>query len=300
MAAGLVLLAALLIWVDGDALLAQFANLRPGLLTAAAACIVVATLLGSYSAYLVVASDTPVPFARFLSFYWFSWALGLVVPGQVGDVASLTYLMKRTGLDWTKIVGRALLDKLISFAIMIALAGIALLRFSANLSVEKGTFLSSAAIVVAVAIVAVLVAIALSTKTNRGNEIKAKFRDSAIDVMAFARAHLGLVAINLLGTTIKILMIGTAYWYVFMAGGATNPPWLDIVLLVTVSSLVAYIPVSFNGLGTVEITGIMLFSLLGLGEELVLSCYLVLRATVMLIAWMPSLLILALSGKERR
>ena len=38
--------------------------------------------------------------------------------------------------------------------------------------------------------------------------------------MTFARAHPGLVAINLLGTTIKILMIGTAYWYVFMAGGA--------------------------------------------------------------------------------
>ena len=72
------------------------------------------------------------------------------------------------------------------------------------------------------------------------------------------------------------------------------------MLLVTVSLLVAYIPVSFNGLGTVEITGILLFSLLGLGEELVLSSYLVLRATVMLIAWMPSLLILALSGKERR
>ena len=300
MAAGLVLLAALLIWVDSDALLAQFTNLRPGLLTAAAACIVVATLLGSYNAYLVVAIDTPVPFARFLSFYWFSWALGLVVPGQVGDVASLTYLMKRTGLDWTKIIGRALLDKLISFAIMIVLAGVALLRFSANLSVEKGTFLSAAAIVVAVAIVAVLVAIALFTKTKRGNEIRARFLEGAIDVMTFARAHPGLVAINLLGTTIKILMIGTAYWYVFMAGGATNPPWLDIVLLVTVSSLVAYIPVSFNGLGTVEITGILLFSLLGLGEELVLSSYLVLRATVMLIAWMPSLLILAWSGKEHR
>lgn len=241
-----------------------------------------------------------MPFARFLSFYWFSWALGLVVPGQVGDVASLTYLMKRTGLDWTKIIGRALLDKLISFAIVIALAGIALLRFSANLSVDKGTFLSAAAIVVAVAIVAVLVAVALFTKTKRGNEIRARFLEGAIDVMTFARAHPGLVAINLLGTTIKILMIGTAYWYVFMAGGATNPPWLDIVLLVTVSSLVAYIPVSFNGLGTVEITGILLFSLLGLGEELVLSSYLVLRATVMLIAWMPSLLILALSGKERR
>lgn len=298
--AGLALLAILVVSVDGDELLAQFAQLRPELLVAAAVCIVTATLVGSYNAYLVVAIDSPVPFTRFAGYYWFSWALGLVVPGQIGDVASLTYLMKRAGLDWTRMVGRALLDKLISFAVMVSLAGFALVRFSAVVDIDGATLVWISIATFAVAAGGAWLAKSWLARSERGTAIRERIRSSVKDVVAFTLGHPGLVAINVLGTTVKILLIGTAYWYVFRAGGAASGHWLDIVLLVTVSSLVAYIPVSFNGLGTVEITGIVLFALLGLGEELVLSSYLVLRATVILIAWIPSLLILLASGKDRR
>jgi uncharacterized membrane protein YbhN (UPF0104 family) len=297
---GLAILAVLLLSVDHRALLTQFATLRPDYLLAAATCIAVATLLGSVNAYLIVAIDSPVRYRRFLSFYWFSWALGLVVPGQVGDVAGLTYLMKRAGLDWTKIVGRALLDKLISFAVMLALAGIALARFSALVRIELATLVAMGAF--AIAVVAGLFYLVRGSLPDspRARKLFARIRSGASDVLSFMRSHPMLVGVNLVGTTLKILLIGTAYWFVFQAGGADNLPWLDIVLLVTVSSLVAYIPISFNGLGTVEITGILLFSLLGLSEELVLSSYLVLRATVLLIAWLPSLPIMIGSAKQHR
>ncbi len=296
--AGLAILALLVLSVDRDELISQLTHLRADYLLYAAACIVVATLLGSFNAYLVVAIDSTVAYTKFLAFYWFSWALGLVVPGQVGDVATLTLLMKKAGLDWSKIVARALLDKFISFVVMVSLAGLALLRFSDRIELETGT-LSWVLVTVLLVAAGAWYVIRRALAANEPAWVE-KIRSGFLDLTGFMRRRPGLVAINVVGTSLKILLIGTAYWYVFRAGGAIDPPWFDVILLVTVSSLVAYIPVSFNGLGTVEVTGILLFSLLGLGQELVLSSYLVLRVIVLAIAWLPSLAILALSGQSRR
>jgi len=297
--AGLTILGILILSVDGDALVAQLMSLHPKHLLYAAACIATATLLGSYNAYLIVAVDSIVSYARFLGFYWVSWALGLVVPGQIGDVASLTYLMKRAGVDWAKIMARAVLDKLISLLVMAMLAGIALIRFASIIEIQYRTlvWIAAAGLVVIAAAFFFLRKMLLASPNEK--PWAARVRSSIRDVGAFVRDYPALVTINVFGTTLKILLIGTAYWFVFLAGGAENPPWLDVILLVTVSSLVAYIPVSFNGLGTVEITGILLFSLLGFSEELVLSSYLVLRVTVLAIAWAPSMLVLLLSRQHR-
>ncbi len=273
-------------------------HLRTDYLIHGALCIIVATLLGSLNAYLVVAIDSAVSYSKFLACYWFSWALGLVVPGQVGDVASLTVLLKRAGLDWSKIMARAVLDKFISFFVMAMLAGLALLRYSAMVEIETASiaWIAGAGAVLAAG------AYYLARKLLADHNVAwvDKVRVGFTDLAGFVSRRPGLVAINLVGTTLKILLIGTAYWYVFLAGGAQNPPWFEVILLVTVSSLVAYIPISFNGLGTVEVTGVLLFSFLGLGQELVLSSYLVLRVMVLGIAWLPSLLIVAFSGKSSR
>lgn len=296
--AGLAILAILIVSVDRDALVSQLTHLNADYLLYGAACIIAATLLGSFNAYLVVAIDSTVSYSKFLACYWFSWALGLVVPGQVGDVASLTLLLKRAGLDWSKIMARAVLDKFISFFVMALLAGLALFRYSAMVEIETG----AVAWIAATAVVLTAAAYYLARKILATHKVAwvDKIRSSFKDLAGFVRKRPALVAINFFGTTLKILLIGTAYWYVFLAGGAENPPWFEVILLVTVSSLVAYIPISFNGLGTVEVTGILLFSFLGLGQELVLSSYLVLRVTVLAIAWVPSLLILAFSGKGSR
>lgn len=296
--AGLVLLAILIVVVDTRAVVDHLANLRIEFLLYAAVCVTLSTLLGSYNAYLVVAADSDVSYPRFLACYWFSWALGLVVPGQVGDVASLTYLLKRAGLNWSNVMARALLDKVISLLVIGLLAAIALLRFSELLTIQTGTVIGIAGATLIGAAAAYYFARRILNAAPGEGKWRATIRASLQDLGAFVRAHPGRVGFNVVGTVVKILLSATAYWYVFIANGADNPPWLDVMLLVTVSSLVAYLPISFNGLGTVEITGILLFSLLGLAEALVLSSYLVLRATVMAIAWVPSLPMLFLSGKR--
>ena len=50
------------------------------------------------------------------------------------------------------------------------------------------------------------------------------------------------------------------------------------------STLVGYIPVSVGGIGTVEVSAVMLFKMLGVAESIVISAYLFLRLLQYLLA----------------
>jgi uncharacterized membrane protein YbhN (UPF0104 family) len=99
--------------------------------------------------------------------------------------------------------------------------------------------------------------------------------------------HLARVFTNIILTIIKVLLIGVAYWCMFRGlGGDVN--LLEVVFLVPASALIAYLPISFNGIGTVEITAVYLFNKIGLSTTTILASYLVLRIIVLLIAWIPA------------
>lgn len=296
--AGFTILLLLLFYVDGSVLVSHLTHLRGDYLFYAAASITVATLIGSVIAYLVVAMDTAVSYARFVGFYWFSWALSLVIPGQIGDIASLTILMKRAGLEWPRILSRAVLDKAISFTVMSLMAMLALIRYSDYLKVETSALALTLPVLLVLVILAWYAVKRLATGPADRFDWLVPVLTNLRDTTEFVKRKPMLIAVNVLGTALKIVLVGTAYWFIFLAGGAPSPDWAGVVLLATVSSLVAYVPISFNGLGTVEVTGILLFSMLGMSEELVLASYLVLRVTVLTIAWTPSLFIYLFSGKS--
>jgi uncharacterized membrane protein YbhN (UPF0104 family) len=88
-------------------------------------------------------------------------------------------------------------------------------------------------------------------------------------------------------TSVKIGAIGVAYWALFLALGFSEDLFV-IIPLVAASSIVAYAPVSVNGIGTVEAVGILLFSSVGIPETAVLSAYVTLRFLVLILAWGPA------------
>ncbi len=65
-------------------------------------------------------------FLSFLRIYWIAWAVGLVSPGQVGDLATVGTNLSRRGVDWRGTVGRSLLDKGITLSVMLLFAAAAL------------------------------------------------------------------------------------------------------------------------------------------------------------------------------
>ncbi len=104
----------------------------------------------------------------------------------------------------------------------------------------------------------------------------------------FAFAHPVLLSLNFLLTVLKICLTGAAYWCMFNALGFPQASVLEIAPLVAITSLVAYLPISFNGIGTAEAAGIAVFGSVGMPPAAVLGTYLILRVLGLASAWIPA------------
>jgi len=99
-------------------------------------------------------------------------------------------------------------------------------------------------------------------------------------------------------TLVKFLMVTSAYSFVLAAVGVHGLAFGDLLSAVAASSLVAYLPVTANGIGTAEATGVALLGTLGVPATAVLSAYLLLRALVFVLAWLPVAFWLLLHRQE--
>lgn len=278
LAAGLGLLAALFLVLDPRRLAAVAAGAAPGWLAAAAGCVAAATLVGGANLHLLVNRRGEIPLRRFLPLYWTAWAVGLAVPGQVGDLVSLTALLRRHGLAWHDSLGRSLLDKALSFGVVLALAAVALLPYAAALPVWLA----------ATALLPPLVWLLGKLELLRGWRARAARAIAPVlaELAETRRRHPWRLFANFLLSWVKVGLTGLSYWCVFRALGYAVAP-VEVLPPMAASALVAYLPITLNGLGTAELTGVALFAAIGLPPEGVLAAYLLLRVTVYLLAWLP-------------
>jgi len=121
---------------------------------------------------------------------------------------------------------------------------------------------------------------------------------SSTEAQLLIKRHPMLLGVNMGLTFVKIMLAGASYWYVFRALGYSDMRLIDVVPLVAASSLVAYLPISLNGMGTAEVAGIALFGSLGLPPSAVLTAYLALRVSVLILAWVPASLWLLFARQE--
>jgi uncharacterized membrane protein YbhN (UPF0104 family) len=99
-----------------------------------------------------------------------------------------------------------------------------------------------------------------------------------------------------------VILTGGAYWMAFSALGEKGHAFWAVTSLAMAAGLVAYLPISLNGIGTVEASGVAVFGILGIPPATVLAAYLVLRLLVFAVAWIPTaiwLLIIACSPEKK-
>jgi uncharacterized membrane protein YbhN (UPF0104 family) len=110
-----------------------------------------------------------------------------------------------------------------------------------------------------------------------------------------ARTLLGrprILLLNLLLSLVKIGLTGISYWLVLGGLIAAAPPLMNVTIAAISSGLVAYLPLSANGIGTVEMAGTGLFGEIGVSLAVVLSMYVLLRLVNILLAWVPAALLM--------
>ena len=296
-AASLLLLAALVWWVDPLALARQLAGMDLARWLAAAAAIALATLVGAVNLHLLLREHSGKPLAEFLPVYWTAWAVGLVAPGQVGDLATVSALLQRRGIDWRGTLGRSLVDKVVSLLVMLAFTGWAVLELRREISLRIEPR------IVALVLVGVALAAAagvLLWRSARGRAMALHLAEVGRSFLDTLRRTPGRVALNAALTVVKVALIGAAYWLVFRALGQQQVEFAQTVAVSTAAGLLAYLPISFNGIGPVEAAGVVLFGILGVAAGTVVAAYLTLRATVLLLAWVPAALFLAATRPQRQ
>ncbi len=280
-ALGLALLLALLAVLDVTEIAAVLRRIDARWTLAAAGLMCTTTLIGAVGLHLLLNTERTLAFMSFLPLYWTAWAVGLVFPGQVGDMASITVGLRRHGLAPAVTLGRSMADKLVSLLLMVVFALWAVRQHLSPLLM--GAF----------ALCTVLGAMLLLVLLRHGGRLARHrivefLRKAMLEALLVWRRFPGRIAINAALTVLKICLSGLAYWCMFQAFGFHAAPAWDVITLVAVSSLVAYIPISFNGVGTAEAAGVALFSTVGVTPPSVLASYLVLRAIGLCLAWIPA------------
>ena len=260
--------------------------------------IIASTLISAVNLHLFINQDGHLPLRTFLPLYWLSWAVGIVTPGQVGDIASITGLLKGKNMAWHTSLGRSILDKLISFTTMLAFA-------LYGMSILIGTEMDHAMLEVAIIVAALLMTSCYIGRGRIGRYFatansgwRGLVGQAAAELAATAARSPGKVLLNFSLTVARIILIGLCYWSMFVAMGHVGIDARKVIPLVAASSIVAYLPISFNGLGTADLAGVMLFSTLGIAPAEVLSAYMALRLLVIGLAWAPASLWLLFSGQR--
>jgi uncharacterized membrane protein YbhN (UPF0104 family) len=282
------LLAGMIVWIGPATLIKHLAHVDPVDLIGAAAAIVAGTLLGAINSYLICGAARFIDVGGYLRAFWIAWAVGLVLPGQVGDMLTLTQVLRRRGMPLSLAVARTSVDKIVSLICSLAVAS-QLFRLGDSVALRT---LSAAAVLL---LVGVVVSIALSVWLfHRIGKFELKNRwvlgmvAAAAEVARTARERPGILALNAVLSIAKIGLTGVSYWLV-LAGLVAVPPPLPKVTIAAISSgLVAYLPLSANGIGTVEAAATGLFAQIGIGLAIVVSMYVLLRLLNILLAWIPA------------
>ncbi len=289
---GLSILTVLIFLVGFDNLRASWEGYSWRWLALAAISIAASTLLGGFNLHLILYQRLGMPFARFIRGFWLAWAFGLIVPGQLGDIIGISYWMKSRGLSWQATSSLAVIDKLISLAWMMLFAVTGLYIVSNHIDGDRDVDIGMLATgVVAASVLVLLLGYVFFSRLQR---LVKRFTEELVHLRDNARWQMVL---NACFTPCKIFLIAGAYWAVFRAAGVYHLDVFSMLCLVAASSIVAYVPVSFNGVGTVEWVGLYVFAVFDIDAATVLSVFISLRLMVIMLAWVPTGILLAFSPK---
>lgn len=232
-------------------------------------------LLGSFNQYVLFQPILKLPFNKFILSYFKAFVTGIFFPGQIGD-ASIIYFLKPSGLYYSQSFSIYLWDKFITFIIY---AGI-LFLFLSRLKGYHDFFIPLSLILLLVFSAGFLYLFStLKYFQSLGGwmgRARLFMKNSASEILKYAGTYPVRLLINFNITCIKIFLVMSCYYFMFSAFGYRLSFW-NIGISSIASGFVAYLPISIQGIGTVEATAVWIFGRLKIGPADVLSGFLLLR-----------------------
>lgn len=289
---GMGLLVCMIAWIGPTAVWDRLKSIDLVYLSVALAAIVAGTVISAINSYLICGASQVMTFFEYLRAFWVAWAVGLVVPGQVGDMLTLNQVLRRRGMPLSQSVARTSVDKIVSLLCALLVAS-QIFRLGDALVLQTLSWTASALLLGLIAFLALSLWLLhhISRFTFRRRWIVGAVATAA-EVVRMVLVHPWLILLNVVLSLVKIGLTGLSYWLVVRGLTGMFLSLTKVTIAAISSGLIAYLPLSANGIGTVEIAGTGLFGAVGLGVDIVLSMYLVLRLANVLLAWIPAVFVL--------
>jgi uncharacterized membrane protein YbhN (UPF0104 family) len=216
----------------------------------------------------------PIRFQRALNLYFVGLFAGYATPGQLGEAVKALYL-KRDGFGAAPVMASIVLDRLADLALLVVLAsvGIPLLGLEA---------VGAESVLVLVGVAALLVVLLSSIRPLRarlGRALSAgATRIAHVDWTAGRRALVGNWPV-LVMLTVLAYVVHFGRYYVLLLAVHADMPIVAFVVVLSIVSLAALLPISPMGVGTRDLALVALFDIYGIPAPVALAFSTLILAT---------------------
>ena len=225
--------------------------------------------LSALGAWVLLRAFSPLSFREFLPCYLPSWAIGLFLPGKIGE-ASIVYYLKNRNIA----VGQGAAFFVVSKTVTVLALGIVA-------STGFFTFFSfKIAIQLFLLLVVILGGFVFFLLSSFGRniirkilpeKIRVKFRGFFSAFSSYFKEFKGLMGLSLGIKLLGFSCIAIMNYTIFALGLNVHIAVFKILQISTMETFSALIPISVNGLGIRQAMGIYLYGLLGINAPIVAS-----------------------------
>jgi uncharacterized protein (TIRG00374 family) len=229
-------------------------------------------IISGINVWMILTHDIKLKLYLFLKHYFTSLALSFITPAQLGDV-SISYFLVKENIPVSKTLAAYTVDKFSMFLIYLSVTAIGILLFIPQAAIYSFVIGVSGIAILFILFFLFKKGIKIPRFTGFIEKIIIQVSKLINDIKSIPLKY---IAFNFMGNIIKFLLLSFAYFAGFKSFGQ-YVQWPDIGILPIMSGLVAYLPISIGGIGTVEFTAIELFNKIGISSSIVLSVYFFLR-----------------------
>jgi uncharacterized protein (TIRG00374 family) len=269
------LIAFLIVKISPGKLALHLKNLNALYLVIAVAVFFASSILGAVQWHMLLgAGGIALPFAKTFRLYFVGLFFNNFLPANVGGDAVKIFDVVRVGNDPYRVFAITLLDRVIGITGLCFLA----LAASVVLLPTEGIINLKLYIIIFLGCIAPVFTLILNRRLSRG--LRSLFRNVRIwnigERFDMIFDHLGsfrslrhlLVRLLLLALLVQFLRVATHIFVGKSLGiDITSQSFVHFYVFIPLLGLIMVLPISINGLGVREGTGILLFTQVGLSQE---------------------------------
>ncbi|MBW2491855.1 MAG: flippase-like domain-containing protein [Deltaproteobacteria bacterium] len=267
----------LLIWnVSLDKLLLSISQASLFYLLLAISYQYASIFLGAFNQYILFTAFSNLPFKSYLTAYVKAYAFGLLLPSQIGD-ASIAFFLKSEGLYYSQTLSVYILDKFLTFILYVIVLFLFLGDIMGYPMIVSFSSIISFGLSLSIMFYIIVRLTSSFPVSWRENRLMRFVHNLSSQLFFFTKHHSFLLLINFFLTCFKLGLVMLCYHAMITSLNYSLSIW-RVGQTAIASGIVGYIPVSIQGLGTVEAMALLNFKTLGVSPADVLACYLVLRS----------------------